>query len=172
MILPIPDLGTFLFFGIALLTIASALMVVTSPNLVHSAVSLLFTLFSIAAIYVFLYADFIAATQVVVYVGGILVLIIFGVMLTNKIDDATIKSPTHNRIPGIISCLVVLYIQFMVILNTDWYQGEEIVRESTIKDIGNLLLTKYLLPFEVVSILLLAALIGAAMLSRKKVEEK
>ena len=98
------DLGTFLFFGIALLTIASALMVVTSPNLVHSAVSLLFTLFSIAAIYVFLYADFIAATQVVVYVGGILVLIIFGVMLTNKIDDATIKSPTHNRIPGIISC--------------------------------------------------------------------
>ena len=172
MILPIPDLGTFLFFGIALLTIASALMVVTSPNLVHSAVSLLFTLFSIAAIYVFLYADFIAATQVVVYVGGILVLIIFGVMLTNKIDDATIKSPTHNRIPGIISCLVVLYIQFMVILNTDWYQGEKIVRESTIKDIGNLLLTKYLLPFEVVSILLLAALIGAAMLSRKKVEEK
>jgi len=172
MILPIPDLGTFLFFGIALLTIASALMVVTSPNLVHSAVSLLFTLFSIAAIYVFLYADFIAATQVVVYVGGILVLIIFGVMLTNKIDDATIKSPTHNRIPGIISCLVVLYIQFMVILNTDWYRAEEIVRESTIKDIGNLLLTKYLLPFEVVSILLLAALIGAAMLSRKKVEEK
>ncbi len=172
MILPIPDLGTFLFFGIALLTIASALMVVTSPNLVHSAVSLLFTLFSIAAIYVFLYADFIAATQVVVYVGGILVLIIFGVMITNKIDDATIKSPTHNRIPGIISCLVVLYIQFMVILNTDWYRAEEIVRESTIKDIGNLLLTKYLLPFEVVSILLLAALIGAAMLSRKKVEEK
>ncbi len=113
-----------------------------------------------------------AATQVVVYVGGILVLIIFGVMLTNKIDDATIKSPTHNRIPGIISCLVVLYIQFMVILNTDWYRGEKIVRESTIKDIGNLLLTKYLLPFEVVSILLLAALIGAAMLSRKKVEEK
>ena len=60
----------------------------------------------------------------------------------------------------------------MVILNIDWYQGEEIVRESTIKDIGNLLLTKYLLPFEVVSILLLAALIGAAMLSRKKIEEK
>ena len=60
----------------------------------------------------------------------------------------------------------------MVILNTDWHTGQEIVRESTIKDIGNLLLTKYLLPFEVVSILLLAALIGAAMLSREKVEEK
>ena len=165
-------MGNFLFAVISSIVIASALWVVVSKNLIHAAVSLLVTLFGIAGLYIFLYADFIAATQIMVYVGGILVLIIFGVMLTNKIDDATIKSPTHNRIPGIISCLVVLYIQFMVILNTDWYRGEEIVRESTIKDIGNLLLTKYLLPFEVVSILLLAALIGAAMLSRKKVEEK
>ena len=64
----------------------SATWVVISPNLVHSAVSLLITLFSVAGLYVFLYADFLAATQVVIYVGGILVLIIFGVMLTNKID--------------------------------------------------------------------------------------
>ena len=170
--MPILDLGTILFIGISLLIVSSALMVVISPNLVHSAVSLLFTLFSVAAVYVFLYADFIAATQVVIYVGGILVLIIFGVMLTNKIDDATISSPTHNRIPGIISCLVILYIQFTVIYNTNWYRGSEFIRESTIKDIGNLLLTKYLLPFEIASILLLAALIGAAMLSRKKVENK
>ena len=165
-------MGEVLFLGLITVIICSAFWVVISPNLVHSAVSLLVTLFGIAGLYVFLYADFLAATQIVIYVGGILVLIIFGVMLTNKIDDATIKSPTHNRIPGIISCLVVLYIQFMVILNTDWYRGEEFVRESTIKDVGNLLLTKYLLPFEVVSILLLAALIGAAMLSRKKVDQK
>ena len=170
--MPMPDLGMLLFICIAVMIVASALLVVTSPNLVHSAVSLLFTLFSVAAVYVFLYADFIAATQVVIYVGGILVLIIFGVMLTNKIDDATIISPTHNRIPGIISCLVILYIQFTVIFNTNWYYGPEIIRESTVKDIGSLLLTKYLLPFEVASILLLAALIGAAMLSRKKVEKK
>ena len=75
--MPIPDLGILLFLGIFILVCSSAFMVITSPNLVHSAVSLLFTLFGIAAIYVFLYADFIAATQVVVYVGGILVLIIF-----------------------------------------------------------------------------------------------
>lgn len=170
--MPMLDLGMLLFIGISIMIVGSALLVVTSPNLVHSAVSLLFTLFSVAAVYVFLYADFIAATQVVIYVGGILVLIIFGVMLTNKIDDATIKSPTHNRIPGIISCLVILYIQFTVIFNTDWYNGKDIIRESTVKDIGTLLLTKYLLPFEVASILLLAALIGAAMLSRKKVEKE
>ena len=83
---------------------------------------------------------------------------------------ATISSPTHNRIPGIISCLILLAIQFHVIFNTNWYVNVNQAKDSTIKDIGNLLLTKYLLPFEVVSILLLAALVGAAMLSRKKVE--
>ena len=83
--MPMPDLGMLLFIGISVMIVGSALLVVTSPNLVHSAVSLLFTLFSVAAVYVFLYADFIAATQVIIYVGGILVLIIFGVMLIGYI---------------------------------------------------------------------------------------
>ena len=169
--MPIPDLGLLLFLGLFMLIIASAFMVVTSPNLVHSAVSLLFTLFGIAAIYIYLYADFIAATQVVIYVGGILVLIIFGVMLTNKIENATITSKTHNQIPGAFFSAILLFLHFYIIFNTKWLVNDNLPKESTIDSIGNLLLTKYLLPFEVVSILLLAALIGAAMLSRKKVEK-
>ena len=168
--MPIPDLGILLFLGLFMLITASALMVVTSSNLVHSAVSLLFTLFGVAAIYIYLYADFIAATQVIIYVGGILVLIIFGVMLTNKIEDATIHSKTHNKIPGLIFSFLLLLIQFYIIFNTKWHINENAIKDSTVKDIGNLLLNKYLLPFEVVSVLLLAALIGAAMLSRKKVQ--
>ena len=168
--MPIPDLGILLFLALCGLIVGSAFMVVTSPNLVHSAVSLLFTFFGIAAIYIYLYADFIAATQVVVYVGGILVLIIFGVMLTNKIENATITSKTHNKIPGIIFSSLLLVLQFHAIFNTKWLVNENPPKESTIMNIGELLLGKYLLPFEVVSILLLAALIGAAMLSRKKVE--
>ena len=168
--MPIPDLGILLFIGLCGLIIGSAFMVVTSPNLVHSAVSLLFTFFGIAAIYIYLYADFIAATQVVVYVGGILVLIIFGVMLTNKIENATITSKTHNKIPGVIFSGLLLLLQFYAIFNTNWLVNENAAKDSTIVDIGELLLGKYLLPFEVVSILLLAALIGAAMLSRKKAE--
>lgn len=169
--MPIPDLGELLFLGIFVLILGSSFMVVTSPNLVHSAVSLLFTLFGVAAIYIFLYADFIAATQVVIYVGGILVLIIFGVMLTNKIENATITSKTHNQIPGALFSFILLVLQFYIIFNTNWLINDNPSKESTIDHIGNLLLTKYLLPFEVVSVLLLAALIGAAMLSRKKVEE-
>ncbi len=168
--MPVPDLGIVLFLGIFMIVCASALMVVTSPNLVHSAVSLLFTLFGIAAIYIYLYADFIAATQVVIYVGGILVLIIFGVMLTNKIENATIDSKTHNKIPGLFFSATLLIIQFYIIFNTNWNITNNDPKDSTIKEIGNMLLNKYLLPFEVISILLLAALIGAAMLSRKKAD--
>jgi len=165
----IPELGDILFLTITMLLIGSGFWVVLSPNLVHSAVSLLFTLFGVAALYVFLYADFMAAAQVIIYVGGILVLIIFGVMLTNKIDDQSISNKSQNRIPAAIICSAFLYFQISAIINTDWKVGDLIQRESTTNDIGMLLLTKYLLPFEIVSILLLAALIGAAMLSRKKV---
>ena len=163
-------MGEVIFIGLLFIIAASALWVVSSPNLVHSAVSLLFTLFGVAGLYVFLYADFLAATQVVIYVGGILVLIIFGVMLTNKIENATITSKTHNKIPGVIFSGLLLLLQFYAIFNTKWLVNENPPKESTIMNIGELLLGKYLLPFEVVSILLLAALIGAAMLSRKKAE--
>jgi len=166
----IPDLGQILFFSIVLLVILSAYWVVMSPNLIHSAVSLLFTLFGVAGLYVYLYADFIAASQVIIYVGGILVLIIFGVMLTNKIDDPNLSNQSQNQLVAGVFCLLLLIFQFQIIFNTNWNIGNFITRESTVNDIGMMLLTQYLLPFEVVSILLLAALIGAAMLSRKKIE--
>ena len=166
----IPDLGQILFFSIVLLVILSAYWVVMSPNLVHSAVSLLFTLFGVAGLYVYLYADFIAASQVIIYVGGILVLIIFGVMLTNKIDDPNLSNQSQNELVAGVFCLLLLIFQFQIIFNTNWYRSDFIIRESTVNDIGMMLLTDYLLPFEIVSILLLAALIGAAMLSRKKAE--
>ena len=161
--------GDILFLCVCMLISVSAAWVVLSPNLIHSAVSLLFTLFGVAALYVFLFADFMAAAQVIIYVGGILVLIIFGVMLTNKITDQNLSNKSQNRIPAAIMCILLLFMQFNIIFNTKWKIGEEIVRESTVNDIGMLLLNEYLLPFEVVSVLLLAALIGAAMLSRKKV---
>ena len=164
-----PEYSDILFLSICMLVVVSALWVVLSPILVHSAVSLLFTLFGVAGLYVFLYADFMAASQVIIYVGGILVLIIFGVMLTNKISDQSISNKSQNKLPSAIMCFTLLAMQFNVIFNTKWHIDTPIIRESTVNDIGMLLLSKYLLPFEIVSILLLAALIGAAMLSRKKI---
>ena len=106
----IPEFSDLLFISICMLVIISALWVVISPNLVHSAVSLLFTLFGVAGLYVFLYADFIAASQVIIYVGGILVLIIFGVMLTNKIDDPNVSNKSQNRLLASIPCLILLVL--------------------------------------------------------------
>ena len=166
----IPDLGEVLFFLIAALVVLSGYWVVMSPNLVHSAVSLLFTLFGVAGLYVYLYANFIAVSQVIIYVGGILVLIIFGVMLTNKLDDPKLSNQSQNQLIAGVFCLALLAFQFQIIFNTKWNVQDLITRESTVNEIGYMLLTDYLLPFEVVSVLLLAALIGAAMLSRKKVD--
>ena len=160
-------MGEVVFLGIASLVIFSALGVVVSSSLVHSAVALLFTLFGVAGLYIFLYADFLAATQVIVYVGGILVLIIFGVMLTNKIDTPSIASSSSNQVIGAIVSLLLFAFQLGVIFKTEWYTGDGVIVEDTVYPIGIMLLTDYLLPFEVVSILLLGALIGAAMLSRK-----
>ena len=168
--MPIPDLSYLLFSGICLFTIITAFWVVLSPNLIHSAVSLLFTLFGVAGLYVFLYADFIAATQIIIYVGGILVLIIFGVMLTNNIADPKLTNKSQHQLFASVFCFALLIMLSNIVFDTNWYVKELIIRDSTVNDIGMMLLSTYLLPFEVVSILLLAALIGAAMLSRKKVD--
>ncbi len=160
-------LSSIAFILVVLVVLVSALFVAISSNLIYSAISLLFTLFGVAGLYVFLYADFLAATQVIIYVGGILVLIIFGVMLTNKIDTKVIVSSSANQVVGAIVFLLLLVLQFGVIFSSSWFMSKNQSSEGTVEQIGTLLLSKYLLPFEVVSVLLLAALIGASMLSRK-----
>ena len=160
-------MGDLAFAGLVIITLVSAFWVVVSKNLVRSAIALLFTLFGLAGFYIFLFADFIAAAQVIIYVGGILVLIIFGVMVTNKIDDPNVGSSSRNQLFASIGSFFILSILLTVIMRTEWKTGELTSRDNTIKDIGHLLMKDFVLPFEIVSVLLLAALIGAAYLSRK-----
>ena len=89
-----------IFYLFAAITILSAFFVVTTRNIVYSAYYLLFTFFGVAGIYVLLGADFIAMVQLIVYVGGILILLLFGVMLTNKITNVDIKSGTIHTVPA------------------------------------------------------------------------
>ena len=165
-------MGELLFLGLIFIIICSAFWVVISPNLVHSAVSLLITLFGVAGLYVFLYADFLAATQIVIYVGGILVLIIFGVMLTNKIDKPVIASDSSNKVIGLFVSSFIFSMLAIIVLQTPWNINSDISQgPSTVELIGHLILGKYLLPFELISVLLLAALTGSAMLARKKLDD-
>lgn len=160
-------MADFTFWTIATLTVASAVVVVQSNKLLYSAIALLFTLFGVAGLYIFLWADFLAAVQVVIYVGGILVLMIFGIMLTNRITSVNISHTSIQRGMGGLVVAGVLGSLGYMILNTPWLETSAIEPEQTTASIGYLLMMDYLLPFEVASLLLLGALIGAAMLSRR-----
>ena len=154
-------------FGlIVALTLGSAFVVVLSQQLLYSAIALLFTLFGIAGLYIFMWADFMAGVQIIVYIGGILVLLIFGIMLTNKISYVYISHTSLQKSVGAVIALGVLGLLIPMILNTSWYQLSSKEPSQTADSIGRLLMMEYLLPFEVASLLLLGALIGAAMLSR------
>jgi NADH-quinone oxidoreductase subunit J len=158
------------FYFFAALTVLSAAVVVFSRNLIHSAFALLFTFFGVAALYVFLGADFLAATQMVIYVGGILVLLIFGVMLTHKLYDMKLKSETYQFWPGLALMAIVFLSLVGVMLRTTWHSQGTRALNPTTAAIGELLMKEYILPFELASIFLLIALIGAAMIVRRRSE--
>lgn len=164
------DLFTIVFYAFALLTLVSASVVVFSKNIVRSAFSLLFTFFGVAGLYVLLMADFLAITQLMIYVGGILVLVVFGVMLTTRQINVDAKTSTVQTLPAaLIAGAIAGMLIVGVFLSTDWK------RMGTLPDtvasgpkIGEMLLTSYLLPFEIASVVLLVALIGAAMIARRE----
>ncbi|MCY7352050.1 MAG: NADH-quinone oxidoreductase subunit J [Cytophagaceae bacterium] len=164
-----------------MLTLGSAVVVLLSRNVLYSAYSLLLTFVGIAALYVLAGADFLAVTQLMVYVGGVLVLLVFGVMLTHRGDaqksvaqratEPNVVRTNHGRtLAGVLVAGGMFALLFTVIQKADFTRNEAtfydpITRVSTVPDVGIHLMTDYALPFEVVGVLLLAALIGAAYLS-------
>ena len=158
---------TVVFYVFAALTVLSAGVVVLARSLIYSAFALLFTFFGVAGLYVLLGADFLAATQLLVYVGGILVLLLFGVMLTHKLYDLDLRSEVTQFLPGLIISLGLFLILTVTAFRTQWNVGAGRPPAATTREIGHLFLGRYLLPFEAASILLLVALIGAAMIVRR-----
>lgn len=156
-----------IFYLFALVTILSAYMVVTVRNIVYSAFSLLFTLFGIAGLYALLGADFIAVVQLIVYVGGILILMIFGVMLTNKITNVQIKTGVFQILPATVGVGVLGGFLLAVLLNTNWINLDIKNSPPTTFQLGTLLMNEWVLVFELLGIVLLIALLGAASIARK-----
>jgi NADH-quinone oxidoreductase subunit J len=137
----------------------------------YSAFSLLFTFFGVAGLYVLLNADFIAVTQVMVYIGGILILIIFGIMLTSKFEDLQVKSGTTGVVQigvAAAACIVIAAFMINMYLKTDWITKDVFELKSTVEPLGLLLMTKYFLAFQVAAVLLLIAFIGAAKIARRR----
>ena len=162
------DLFAVIFYIFAIITLGSGGIVVFSRNIVHSAFALLFAFFGVAGIYVLLMADFLAVTQLMIYVGGILVLLIFGVMLTQRQIDVDIRTGTVQVIPALIIVSALAGTLVGMFWSTTWKTTSLTPIEPTASKIGELLLTNYLLPFEIASVILLVALIGAAMIARRE----
>jgi NADH-quinone oxidoreductase subunit J len=156
------------FYLFAAITVFSGAVVVLARSLIYSAFALLFTFFGVAGLYVLLGADFLAATQLLIYVGGILVLLLFGVMLTHKLYDLDLRSEVTQFLPGIIVAAGLFAILSATALRTRWAVGPGRPPAVTTAEIGRLFMTRYLLPFEAASILLLVALMGAAMIVRRR----
>lgn len=156
-----------IFYLFAAVTLISAFFVVTNRNIVHSAFYLLFTFFGVAGIYIMLGSDFIAIVQLIVYVGGILILLLFGVMITNKITNVDIKTGTIHTLSASIVLGLFAGALGAAILNTNWKVVELPVAEASTSGLGTMLISEYALIFELLGILLLIALIGAASMARR-----
>jgi len=158
------------FYVFAAVTVASAAIVVLARSLIYSAFALLFTFFGVAGLYVLLGADFLAATQLLVYVGGILVLLLFGVMLTHKLYDLDLRSEVTQFPAGLIVSAALFAVLVITFNKTQWAAGPGRPPAATTAEIGRLFMGQYILPFEASSVLLLVALIGAAMIVRRRKE--
>ena len=160
------------FSVLSLVVILGALGVILLESIVYSAFLLGGVFMSVAGLYLLLNASFVAAAQVLVYVGAVNVLIIFAIMLVNKKEDLkAIENIKSRRIISTSICLTLLSLLIRVDLSNTWDLAEpnaSIGEESTIR-IGEHLFSDYLLPFEVASVLLLMAMIGAIVLARRDV---
>ncbi|MBU8872063.1 MAG: NADH-quinone oxidoreductase subunit J [Gemmatimonadales bacterium] len=156
-----------IFYALALLTLVPAFWVVNSRNIVHAGFNLLFTLLGVAGLFAWLGADFLAVTQLMVYVGGVLVLVLFTVMMTRvPRAEGSGGGAARYLAPGVLA-LGVFALLFKVSSGTQWAVVETGEPLPTTAIIGANFMTNYIFPFEYVSLVLLVALIGAAILIRE-----
>lgn len=164
------QLGGLVFFAVAVLAVVGAALVAFSTNIVHSAFALLGMLLGVCGLYLLLGADFVAAVQLLIYVGGVVVLALFAVMLTHRVGDPVVSNRAVGRLPALLisgagaaCCLVVFW-------RVGLQGGQQAELAPTTGAIGDSFLKEYVLPFELASVVLLAVLVGAVVVSRKELK--
>lgn len=155
------------FYVLAIGLIGSAFAVVMLPRIVHSALALVVFFLSIAGIYILLHAEFVAAVQVIVYVGAVAVLFLFAIMLTNRSYAPDSNPPNTQWVVASVVALAVLGTLLFVLSSASWAVGGQLPADTT-AEIGRVMLSQYVLPFEIAAVLLLVAMIGAIVISREQ----
>lgn len=161
-------MGTVVFFIFAIMTIAAAWGVVTSKNIVHSALYLALSFSCVAALYVLMNADFLAAVQLLVYTGAISIMVVFAVMLTLRGEVQESSLETRNWGWGALTASMVFIVIALVILgNPDWrVLPAQWTGGGTAESTSFLLLSRFMIPFEAAAVLLTVALAGAVILAK------
>nr|HID14599.1 NADH-quinone oxidoreductase subunit J [Anaerolineae bacterium] len=158
----------FVFIILSIITLGAALAVVTSRNLFHSALFMVLSFVGVAGLYILLEAGFLAAVQILVYVGAISILIIFAIMLTRRLmAKDLVQRNAQWGISGLVALLLFAVLVF-VLLRVDWPVVEAAVSRDSISLLGQELMSTYVLPFEVASVLLLVALVGSIIIARER----
>ena len=157
----------FMFLFFAAVVLSGAWIVVTARNLIHAALCMALCFFGVAGLFVLLEAPFLAVVSVVIGAGGISVLIIFAIMLTRGAGMG--DAPLTNRWPMAVAiCLLLFGLLTALLVSVPWPNTVSPITQDTVAALGDALINQYLLPFEIASVLLLAALIGAAFVARGK----
>ena len=161
--------GTLAFWVTAIASIVAAyMMVFVIKNLIRAALALTTVLGGVALMYALLGADFLAVAQLVVYVGAVMVLIIFAIFMTpGQIDMPGLVGPAQ-RVGALLVSAAVLLISVFVVVTTPWKVRDTLLDIPTVESLGGLMLTRYVLPFEIASLLLTVALIGAIVIAREE----
>lgn len=157
---------TIAFGVLSAVIIGFALLMVFSKNLVHSAIFMVVTFIGVAGIYLTLSADFLAAVQILVYVGAISILLVFGVMLTPRGDIAASNLFNKNILSGGLVSLGLLVILGRLIFTSEWTLSSGSVPDSTVGPIADLMMNVYVIPFEAAALLLLSAMVGAIIVAK------
>jgi NADH-quinone oxidoreductase subunit J len=169
------DIANIIFYVFIGITLVSALFIMLTKNILYSAFALIATFLGMAGIFILLGAEFVAITQILVYVGGILILIVFGIMLTNRGKSTKVDSRIYNQFYGILIAAGFFYLLARGISAADFagmaWMTKSAAGPSSTKQIGMTVMTDYVLVFEVIGILLLVALIGAVRIAGHTREE-
>src|SRR6476659_7712577 len=162
--------GTVFFYLLATVVVVSAAGVALAPNILYSAFALLGSLGGVAGLYLYMGADFLGIAQLLIYVGGILVLILFAVLLTNRIGEMNITNLSAGLMIGIPAAVAVIALVVKMCLQTPW-PVTEVVPAPTVARLGDAFLKEWLMPFEFASLVLLMALVGAMVIARRAAKE-
>lgn len=162
------DIFAAIVFWIAvLICLVGAIGMLRSREMVRSALALVLSFSGVAVVYLLLNADFLAVAQILIYVGAIMILMLFAIMLTpGQVEIPGLASQGQTLAAGLVSA-VIFVLTTGVMLTTPWRLRADVVNAPTTERIGELLLTTYVLPFEIASVLLTAALIGALVIARE-----